>query len=117
MLSQIIPALFFIEEPDELHAGAVIHGDHHVRIPGIVDPGHVLVPDPLDAVSPVSAEQKRRALEGFPGGDLTLGEDPLQIIPGSQGSGGTGLGYEPGEAVARRHHPPKTSSMACPVTS
>ena len=67
--SQIRMPLRLVEQPDEVHAGAVVRGDDHVGVPHVVDPGNVLVPDPLDPVPAVPAQEQGRALEGLPGCD------------------------------------------------
>ena len=59
-----------VEEPQDAHAVLVVDGGHGVGVADVVDPGHVLVADALDAVVAEAVHEQGRALQGLGGDDL-----------------------------------------------
>ena len=62
-------ARLLVEEPQEAHAVLVVDGGHGVGVADVVDPGHVLVADALDAVVAEAVHEQRRALQRLGGDD------------------------------------------------
>ena len=78
------------DEEDMISSGGlIVDGRHHVRVPHVVDPGNVLVPDSLDAVSPEAAHQQGRALQGLGRGDAGPREPLFEVVAGRQRTSGT----------------------------
>ena len=72
------PAL--LQELQALQALEVVHADEQVGGPHVVDPGHVLVADPLDAVGAEADVVERRALHRLDGHDAHAGVTPAQAL-------------------------------------
>ena len=69
-----------LQQLQALQALEVVHAHQQVRGPHVVDPGHVLVADPLDAVGAEPDVVERRALHRLDGDDPDVGVSRAQAL-------------------------------------
>ena len=67
---QVVLAGRLVEQAQDAHAVLVVDGGHRVGVAHVVDPGHVLVADALDAVVAEAVHEQGRALQRLGGDDL-----------------------------------------------
>ena len=89
-----------VEQAEQPDRRLVVDRGHDVRVAYVVDPGDVLVADPLDPVCAEARQQQRRALECFGGRDATPREPTLQVVACSERPCGTGGPHPAGTSVA-----------------
>ena len=81
-----------VEQPRQHHGLLVVDGGNHVGVAHVVDPGHVLVADALDAVLAKAQRVERRALQRL------VGDHPQRRVPGAQVVAGGDRPGRPGGA-------------------
>ncbi len=90
LLRQIGLTHRLVEQPSQADDHVVVQVDDQVGALQVVDPGHVLVADPLDAVSAEAVFQQRRALGRLARRHLAGRKVLLQQVPAANGAGGAG---------------------------
>ena len=73
-LGQIEASGRLVEKAGDIDDGIIVDGDNDIGVLDIVDSGHVLIADALDAVSAETVLQQGWALQCLAGDDLTAGE-------------------------------------------
>ena len=84
---EVALAFRLVEEAQDAHAVFVIDGRHGVGVADVVNPGHVLVADALDAVVTEAVHEQGGALDGLGGHDLGARVQALEVVPGGDGAG------------------------------
>ncbi len=100
---QIAASGRLVEQAGDIDDGIVVDGDYDIGVLDIVDPGHVLVADALDAVSAETVLQQGGALQCFAGNDLAAGEELLHIVAAGDGAGRAGGGSHAAIRIAWPH--------------
>ena len=75
-----------VEQAQQAHAVLVVDRRHRVGVADVVDPGHVLVADALDAVVTEAVVEQGGALDGFGGDGLDASVEGLEVVPGGDGA-------------------------------
>ena len=90
-----------VEHPQQPHRRLVIDRGDEVGGADVVNPRHVLVADPLDAVAAEPGRQQRRALQRLGDRDRAAGVGALEEVARSQRAGGAGGAHPRGQPPAR----------------